>query len=279
MIWTLLLICTARLLLYDLDLKPEDFSSILHIGCLSYIEWRGFPYLFRGLICGSSDIGASSHSLFLETGLYHLIVVSGSHLVALEKTIDSIFHKNSYVKMSLLFLFAGMCKFNPPITRALLHTLLRKTSKHYSLFLRDDHLVLSSGLLTLIIFPQWVLSPSLQLSWIASLVMSLKVRPFFKILFCVLYISPYFGIFNWVSGINNLIFALIFDVIIFPLSILSLVVPWSSYLIGPIWDLVLRGLEFLPRTSTPLLNVDSQQTLFVWHYIFSLQLLHYWIRK
>ncbi|MCB9072412.1 MAG: ComEC/Rec2 family competence protein [Bdellovibrionaceae bacterium] len=277
-VWVLIFLCMARCLwFFDLHIFTNDMTYA-HQACLDYIHWRHLPEIFQGLICGSNKIGEENQNLFLQTGLYHLIVVSGSHLVAIERLCEWFLIRKAWSRFLVLISFAAICQFQPPIVRALAGRILNKISRHYRLSLRPDHLVLSAGLFALLLFPQWIASPSLQLSWIATLVMSLPLSNSKKIWLCVLYITPIFGGFNISSGINNMLFAVFFDIILFPASLIALFVPYSEKLVSLLWDGAIYFLKAAPHTSTMPLITSPTILLHHWIYIFILQLTHSCLR-
>lgn len=277
MIWWLFVLCSVRLF-YSQTLLGSGFSeNVLHQTCLQYTEWRDLPVIYNGMICGSRNIGASSTALFQATGLYHVMVVSGSHIVFIDRYIKKWGTRSFALRSAGLTLYSYLCLFNPPVLRAVVNFIFSHLAKRGSLYLRDDQIVLGSGLITLILAPQWAHSLSLQLSWVAALCMSLPVSPLPKACLCLAYIAPLLGAQNPLFALNNALFLAVFDVFLFPFTVLTFLIPGTTFASHGVWDLVLPLLEYLPSTSpSPIATADI---LSGWIFVFALQSIHFWIRK
>ncbi|MCC6138752.1 MAG: ComEC/Rec2 family competence protein [Bdellovibrionaceae bacterium] len=240
---------------------------------------RDLPKIYNGLVCGSRNIGGSTESLFISTGLYHLIVVSGSHLIFIETLLKKLPQRFQCINGILLFLFSWMCLLNAPIGRALVSYSLHHASRKFFLFLRQDQIVLAAGLISLLVFPEWITSVSLQLSWMAALCMSLPASKTLKAFLCLLYIAPLLGLQNPLWAFNNIFFIALFDAVLFPFTALSLFIPYSSWCADQIWRGVLFLLTYLPASEPNAKNFETLSMIWNWFFIFAAQLLHYWIRK
>lgn len=275
MIWLCILFCIIRVLFFSSPLTiNEPTFEYLHRKCLNYMEWRDFPSIFNGLICGSKNIGPELELLFLTTGLYHLIVVSGSHLLFLDSLLKKVIPLQTILKWAVLFLFSLMCLFNPPILRAFIqHSLSIASQKHY-LRLRSHQLILCSGLITLSLCPSLITSISLQLSWAAALCMSLNATAKIKVFLCLLYITPLLGPQSPVWGLNNLLFIAVFEALLFPISIAAVALPATSTAMHLMWDTVFATLSHFPQAHLYTEHPSPLRISGHWLFIFALQLLH-----
>lgn len=286
MIWWLLLVCLWRVMGVG-ETSTAAVTNPLHVWCLSYREWRELPQLYNGLICGSKDIGTPLTTLFQSVGLYHVMVVSGSHLIFIDRYINRflahvpVANKNVFYKLitrgTALSLYSYMCLLNAPVLRALFGLLCQHLSSRWTLSLKSDQLILASGLLTLIVFPDWILSLSLQLSWVAALCMSLAVSGPVKACLCLLYIAPLLGAQSPLFAINNILFLVAFDVLYFPLTALTFLIPGSTWIANLSWSIALEALRQLP--ATPVNAVDFGDVASGWLIVFALHLVHFWIRR
>ncbi len=151
--------------------------------------------IHRAFFCGQSLNEGPLKQLWISTGLYHLLVVSGSHLIFLFALMgwtqgqltwifsSDFFQKNPSSKFGLtlaahsieIFLscyFTLMTGFQAPLVRALFAKALQFMSRKLKLFWPRDIIVNISGIACLLLFPEWLQSQSLLLSWLASLALT-----------------------------------------------------------------------------------------------------------
>lgn len=277
MIWCLFIVCCVRIVFAN---GAEHFTlsdANVHEFCLSYMEWRKLPDIYRGLICGSSQIDTKTKQLFLQTGLYHLLVVSGSHLVLLDSYLEKTFSKNFKIKWLALLLYCEMCLLQAPILRALCSYSVVSLTHSWRLGLRTDQRVLAAGLMTLIVDPTLILSLSLQLSWMAALCISLPLSLRLKTFLFLLYLLPLLGPQHPWTAVNNLVFATVFETLLFPFSIVSVITPFSAEVAHFVWSTTLTLLHYLPHS--PHSGELLPYSLAPWLALFTTHLFHFWIRK
>lgn len=148
----------------DLLNSMSLISGPLHDFCLSKFDASTHSSLNSALFCGKSPTSDDERRLFLESGLFHLLVVSGAHLSFLERLLQKF--KCEALSRPILFGFALMSGWQPPVVRSFLEAALRPQIATCDGSIR---LVLNSWLWCLALHPQWVLSPSLHLSMAARL--------------------------------------------------------------------------------------------------------------
>lgn len=240
-----------------------------HQSCLNRlpIDSSALPEL-KALVCGENFSDAKVSQIYVATGLIHLFVVSGAHLLLLEKILawaTSFFGKIPTVLILFaLFTYVLACDMNPPITRSFISLLV-------SSFLIKNHLrwptsfkILLIGLLTLALNPDWANSASLQLSWIAGLVVSLNTQYFSKHDF--LFKQSLYFIFLWplliflcvpsfLIILINLVFTPVLEFILFPIGLLTWFCPFLHFIFDRLIELlnfILQLLEFKMNYQTSL---------------------------
>lgn len=147
-----------------------------HHQCLAlWINPSAFEsQISHAFICGADlDSKSELHELWTRSQLYHLLVISGAHLAFLRLLIDQFFPKPLwFIKPITSVFFAFVCKFQPPIARALVSDLLRPV--RYPKFWKQ----LLVTLTCLLIIPSWFTSKSFQLSTQGTLVfLKFKNKP------------------------------------------------------------------------------------------------------
>jgi ComEC/Rec2-related protein len=199
-------------------------------------------------------------------------VVSGAHLILLEGILDffKIFSMKfpRFLILIILFIYVLACDFNPPIVRSFLSMGLSAMMYQHKLRWPASYKIFLTGLLTLCIDPSWSNSVSLQLSWVAGLIVSLNVLYFSKSgfflkqsLFFIL-LWPFLIFLSIPSPLViliNLIFAPALEFILFPLGLAVWVLPF----LHPVFDWtilvlnqILKLFEFEPHFQTDLNTSD-----------------------
>jgi len=252
-------------------LNPGALSLAIHNQCLNLISFDS-PWIdiYEALICGEKLPNSYIKDTFSKGGLIHLMVISGAHLLFLEKLFNTIPlpHKIKNISLYLilvLYTFAALIR--PPVTRALFGFCLWRFSESHKLFLSSTFRVHLSGFLCLLYNPSWIHSISLQLSWLASLSQSAK-KPFTKYFLTYFTILPIIN--RWqelhpLTIVINWIFAPMIGSVLFPLSVCSLWLPPLHRVIDHIWNFILYILQAIGFLATPipLLNwsIPSQWTV------------------
>lgn len=268
---------------YVLNLLADPIY-FAHKFCLNFSPVNSdFHLLYSAMVCGAdpqfNDFGLDMRNI----GLYHLLVVSGSHLIFLEQILNPITSRFGRTGDLCLFftliLFALGCSLLPPVTRALISFMLRKSSEELKLFWQGHHLALFSGLATLIIFPEWIHSLSFLMSWLASLLVSLPIRSELKKHFAV-----YFGLFPLFIGLQaqhpltsviNWLMSPILGLLLFPASLLCFLLKPLTFLIDPLWHALIYIANLLgDYFLLPYSNYYLARPL-LWLYLFSLHFMVY----
>ncbi len=264
------------------ELTP--ISLFLHHKCLSYMPAESlYINSLSALVCGKNFDLLQDSYLYTSTGLIHLFVVSGSHLIVLKKIIDQIsklFLKKEFyiITILLLLVYCAVCQFNAPVVRSFcflsLSTLLTKIHRKWS----PDYILFLAGFLALSLKPEWLSSLSLQMSWLASLVLliyqqKLQNHPlivrqtifYFIFSFCFRILGfPAFSI-----TILCVLMTPILEYILFPLALLTTLL----HVIEPIFAFVISTLNYilslLSYSSTPSEHDMESVKYLNWVTIFS----------
>jgi ComEC/Rec2-related protein len=253
-----------------------------HQSCLSRLpsQSSALPEL-QALVCGQNFSDPKSSQIYIATGLIHLFVVSGAHLILLEGILDffKIYSKSipRFLILTALFIYVLACDFNPPIVRSFLSMLASIVLFQNKLRWPISYKIFLTGMLTLCIDPTWASSVSLQLSWVAGLIVSLNSLYFSKSGFFLK--QSLFYIFLWpfliflsipspLVILVNLIFAPALEFILFPLGLAVWVAPFLHPLFD--WTItalnqILKLLEFQMNTQSEL--DTNKLALFGWIFI------------
>lgn len=166
------------LLAFSLKIDMLDFFAPIshksHEFCLKFIPIHENSEVTSALICGEPLSNLEVKSIFIRSSLYHLIVVSASHLTWISLFFSFIFFK-SQRKLLKLFIFSifivysFMCLLQAPLIRALFGFLFRNLSRSFKWGFNEYHILLFSILSSLVFHPGWVQSESLILSSLCSL--------------------------------------------------------------------------------------------------------------
>lgn len=247
----------------------------MHEICLKKLTFsESLPELYKALVCGKRLPFGELKQLFIKGGLIHLTVVSGAHLLFLEKFWLKLPLPKAIKTGSLsvfLILYALASHLQPPVLRALFSFFLLRLSQNLKLFWSSSWICLLSALFCLIYKPEWINSSSLQLSVLASLVYSVPKSSLKKAFFIYLSLLPLLN--RWQSlhpltVLINWIMAPAISGLLFPLSFLSPFLPFLYKISDFLWLMFLKLLElvkFLP-SDTALIKYQLPEE-WTWLYI------------
>jgi ComEC/Rec2-related protein len=231
----------------DLFVGISDLTNSLHSSCLNFTPESFCPNIYAALVCGN-DLGSTLLTQNLKNlGIYHVIIVSGSHLVFLS-TILEIFINTSRFKFlriaafPILFLYSLATGFQPPVVRALISIAINIYQKKKKLFWNQQEVIFISLLICLALVDPWKKSYSLLLSYVASISVSLfsKKNSLFKNLGIYFLILPFLlpmSAPSPLSFLSNMFLSPLIGVVLFPLSFMSYIIPNFYILVDPLWRL------------------------------------------
>lgn len=254
-IWTLFFIFSFWYPLWDVS----HLSFQLHHLCLNELNFdTSLAEIYKALLCGKRLPKGQIKGLFIQGGLIHLTVVSGAHLLFLEKLWKKIplpLFIKTHGLFGLLILYALASHFHPPVVRALFSFFLFRLSYFFKLFWNVNFITLLSGILCLVYKPEWSFSFSLQLSLLACFLYNMSESPFKKSFFIYLFIIPVINRWQFLHPFTVLINWSVTPFIgglLFPLSFLSPFFPVLYTISDLLWTFVLqilKALKFLPSQS------------------------------
>ena len=245
------------------------------------LEWtnltKTYKPIYQALVCGQPLLPGSLQDSFRQTGLIHLMVVSGAHLIFLERLILKFFPSHSALQRlawPFLFLYVLNCLCRPPVMRAFISLALHQICLRKGLNWNPQQRVLYTGGLLLVLFPQWWNSFSFFLSWCASLAISLPFQSLWKKhLFIYLFLSgplQKFTSLHPFSVLSNFLLAPLIFSWAFPLSFLSLIVPPLIPLMDLFWLYALKLLNLVAPSfyMPPQMDLWIPSSFLLWIYLF-----------
>lgn len=224
----LLLVSSLYLeLLLDKSLRGvfQSSSLVLQDFCLQQFVGPTLRPLAGALVCGIDLTGSPLKTLFIDTGIYHVLVVSGAHLGLFIFCFNFFLlraSERSVIRIgvsAILFFYALVTGLQPPVVRALIQYLMIQSRRESA---RPSD-VLLSYFYCLVFEPSWIHSLSLQLSTVATLAFIFPGSLFRK---------------------NGLIYLAILPLLI-PMGIRSPLVTIGATLIGPVIELVMLPIFLL----------------------------------
>lgn len=150
------------------------FYYVLHYGpelCGQWITPSPYSEFTQSLICGTKLSAGPERELFIDTGLIHILVVSGAHLHFLERCL--IFLPPS-VRVSFLACYCWLTGFGPPIVRSFVRHVLDSQLRERRFTALQKEAITS--LLCLTMFPFWISSRSFLMSWMCALALAVPLK-------------------------------------------------------------------------------------------------------
>jgi competence protein ComEC len=222
--------------------NTSALATLFQKKCLSIVPHSSAvrPALMS-LVCGEKITDQELAQNLSESSLIHLFVISGSHLILLDEFL-SILKIPLFVRSLFLLFYSLVAGWQAPVVRALFGWSLRKLPRFRNLHLPGDLVVLATGMITLILFPTWVDSKSLIMSWCAALALTVpgifNVRSSFqKITLAQLVIFIFmlpclwgFGSLHPLGLLFNLLLGPAIAFLLLPLGILAIAIPATDFL-------------------------------------------------
>lgn len=167
----------ATSVLIYLPQRSAILSESFQNSCSSFIHNPHFhkssdtsSEIVDAYLCGVDLPEGGTKSLFIQTSLYHLIVVSGSHLVFISLILEVLLPSMPFgVHLLLYLLLALMTGLQPPILRALFCAVAMGLGKSFRLHWSRLFVIFFGSFSCLCFFPDWIGSLSFLLSLGATL--------------------------------------------------------------------------------------------------------------
>ncbi len=239
--------------LFDENLSPEN-SGILK----------------KLILADSKSIKVDLNELYSETGISHLLAISGLHIMIIISLLNNILSRlglgyNIKFAITSLFLisYGYILGFPPSVSRAMLMYFILIVSEYLEIKISNKIIVLFAAVILLVINPHWLFDIGFQLSFGAVIgIAFLKERLFPKITSGLLsgiqiytavniaifpILAMHFNNFNLLSLITNLLMTPVVTVVLilgYLSVILSLVLTSISYYIFTVIDFILEAFNF-----------------------------------
>lgn len=247
-----------RVSAYELIIR---ISQHAHSFCIQQIPSKSVaqPEL-KALVCAENFSTLQQSETYITSGLIHLFVVSGAHLILIERIFTLLTRQKPGLRFLLLFIlvsYAFLCGLTPPVIRCLMAFSLNFYLLQKNIKWPAHNKVFFIGLITLSFNFNWVSSLSLQLSWIAALLVSLgedlfkNKHPLFKqslFYFALLPTIIYFQVPDPTVILINLFLAPVLEFFLFPLALAV----WFIPALHVVFDFAVhRFNSFLVMTEIP----------------------------
>ena len=251
--------------------------EVLHEWCMNRVRQHADQTdIHLALICGERLPFGSMKQTFIEVGLIHLMVVSGAHLLFLEKMMNVLprWPLKTIFVLCVLVTYALIAELHPPIVRALISISLHKLSRQLQMHWSSRWVVMFSGILSVVIQPQWIQSMSLQLSWIGALAFASTpakkitiMAPIMSYLLLLPMISQWNMLHPLSIGVNWVLFPVL-SITLFPLSVFSFLFPVFYTVTDPLWSLLIHTLTWIqPFLQQIPFYIHPIPNAFRWVYI------------
>ncbi|MFZ3230311.1 MAG: ComEC/Rec2 family competence protein [Pseudobdellovibrio sp.] len=283
----IIMLTTAASVRFSVYSLLKIVSLFFHQNCLS-----GLPHTstatneLQAIVCGQNFSSAQTSQLYISTGLIHLFVVSGAHLILLERLLNATSITLLSKKLPLLLILISLivytlaCEMNPPITRSLISIFISLLLNKNYLRWPANYKLFLVGIITLCINPDWASSVSLQLSWIAGLVVSIANLYFSKNDFLLkqslyyIFLWPlliFLSVPSYLVILVNLIFAPLLEFVLFPMGLLVWIFPFLLPVFEKLIQLLNITLTFLEFKM--IFQTDLQSSIMIpfgWLFILTL---------
>jgi ComEC/Rec2-related protein len=241
----------------------SDVAKMSHHFCIVNLPENASAIAeLKALVCAENFSNLSDSQLYISSGLIHLFVVSGAHLILIESALMLL---SKYFKINSVFIFLVLCIYgfacglNAPVVRCLIAFALSSYLQSKNIFWPAHFKLLIIGALTLSFNYQWISSLGLQMSWIAAFIVMLSEH-FFKNISLLLkqglfYLAllpsvVFFQVPSPTVILFNILLAPILEFILFPVGILV----WFFNFLHPLFDFLIYIFKLLIKS----LEIDFQ---------------------
>ena len=263
---------------YKLLKRSNNLFIILKRYVYKKIETINNEYLYAFILGDSSYIDSETYNNYRINGVTHLFALSGLHVSLFSSLLLSIINKIknnellSFIVTSLFLLFFSfIASFTPSILRSVIFFILSGINKIYYFYIKPKNILYLTFIILVIINPLYIYNTGFILSFTITFFILLynendKKSSILRISF-ISFLSSVPIIINMnyeinILGLfNNLIFIPFVSYIIFPLSLISLLIPLNGIL-----KVFISIMETISSTSSNILNLTlyfSKMSLFL----------------
>ena len=226
-------------------------------------------YLYAFILGKSSNINNDSYNNYKINGVTHLYALSGLHVSLFSLFIMFILNKlktnevKSFIIISIfLLLFSFIASFTPSILRATIYFILSQINKIYYFYVKPINLLYLTFIILLIINPYYLYNTGFLLSFCITFfiifsnekikeeksVLKISILSFLASLPIIINTSYEINI---IGFINNLFFIPYVTYLVFPLSIIVLLIPKLNILLS----FFTKIMEYISSMSSNLFNI------------------------
>lgn len=233
-------------------------SSARHLGvsvcALGIPRHSPFAPFYGALVCGLDVPPSLERALFQDTGLIHILVVSGAHLALVERLCRRV---PARARMLILALYAWATDFGAPVVRAFVRRVIARKAEPCGWTALQ--IEAATSLACVLVIPPWAVSRSFLMSWLCALALNTpfkltRWRPLDASLKIYVALLP-FTLSAPLTIAWNALFAPFIGEVLFPASLLAFVAPPATAFIDLLWRGVFMVLEAGPRASANTLFV------------------------
>jgi len=225
-------------------------------------------YLKLFILGDNSYIDEEVKKSYSTNGISHLFSVSGMHITLLSSLILFILNKikktniNYIILILILLIFMFLTNFTPSVIRAVLLFIFLFLNKIFNLNISTFKILIIIVISVLLINPYNIYNIGFLFSYIISIYLILfnkiinKTKNYFIKLFSTslisflvsipILINNFFSI-NLITILNNIIFVPLVSIVIFPLSLITLLIPQFDF----IYEI---AIDFLEKLSLFIIN-------------------------
>lgn len=255
----IILLLVFSLIRFSIHNFFSPLAEQTHLFCMNNLPGDSFSIAeLKALVCAESFSSLGHSQLYISSGLIHLFVVSGAHLILIEKLLNKL-TCNRILIFTILIIYGFACNLNAPVVRCLIAFTLGAYLVNKNIYWPAHFRLLIIGCLTLGFNYNWITSLSLQMSWIAAFLLILGEH-FYKensLLFkqSLFFISllptvVYFQIPSPIIILINILLAPILEFILFPLGLLV----WFFNFLSPVFDFLILAFKSILQS----LELDYQ---------------------
>ena len=216
-------------------------------------------YLYAFVIGDKSYLDMTD---FQNNGVSHLFAISGMHVSFLVSFLEKRLKlKNPIILNIILWIYCYLVSFTVGVLRVVIFRILKDLLNKLNIKIKNANILLLTGSIMLLFNPFYIYNYGFLYSFIISLsIMIFEIKEnYFLALLKISLISLLFSLpitvslnyqINVMSVFNNLIFVPIVTFIIFPLSLITFVMP----ILEPVLNMFLCILDFINK-NLPVFNV------------------------
>lgn len=231
----------------------DSYISIIWNGAQICSEWMPrstHRELYSALICGTDIQNGQHRQLFIDTGLIHLLVVSGAHLVFLEQWLEFLPPR---MRLGVLGIYSWLTGFGAPVVRAWARRAIGMGARRSGFSVLQLELITVGVLVAL--HPSWLSSRSFLMCWMCALAIALP--PLFPrwpnlslSLLCYLLLLPFCPSTPATIAVNVMVTPYIGGLLL-PLCALTALIPYLTPITDGMWDILLALLAHFPTAPPP----------------------------